>query len=191
MVAKTNRKTALTTTEAAVLGVLTWGPMSGYDLKKAIDSSVGYFWGPAKSGIYALLPRLAESGLATSRQIAQSGRPDKRVYRITARGRAALRTWIRTHPPLPIPIETHCCSSSSSAPSRRRKSSPRRSASAEKGRAARPDPGRVRPRGRSGRPVRRAHPDWGTSTQRRGPVGQEGRSGSEYGMTRPKVRQSR
>lgn len=103
MAAKPNRKTALTTTEAAVLGVLTWGPMSGYDLKKAIDSSVGYFWGPAKSGIYALLPRLAESGLATSRQIAQSGRPDKRVYRITARGRAALRTWIEDTPTPPDP----------------------------------------------------------------------------------------
>jgi PadR family transcriptional regulator, regulatory protein AphA len=96
-------KPALTTTEAAILGVLTGGAMSGYDLKKAIDASVGYFWGPAKSGIYALLPRLVSSGYATSREVAQSGRPDKRVYRITAAGRRALRSWIEDTPTPPDP----------------------------------------------------------------------------------------
>jgi DNA-binding PadR family transcriptional regulator len=96
-------KAALTTTEAALLGVLTIGAMSGYDLKKTIDASVGYFWGPAKSGIYALLPRLVASGLATSREVAQSGRPDKRIYRITARGRSALRSWIEETPAPPDP----------------------------------------------------------------------------------------
>jgi PadR family transcriptional regulator, regulatory protein AphA len=96
-------KRALTTTEAAILGVLTIGPMSGYDLKKAIDASVGYFWGPAKSGIYALLPRLVAAGHATSREVAQSGRPDKRIYRITAAGRKALRSWIEDTPAPPDP----------------------------------------------------------------------------------------
>jgi DNA-binding PadR family transcriptional regulator len=97
------RKPVLTTTEAAILGVLTIDAMSGYDLKKAIDASVGYFWGPAKSGIYAVLPRLVASGLATSREVAQSGRPDKRVYRITAAGRRALRSWIAETPAPPDP----------------------------------------------------------------------------------------
>lgn len=96
-------KPALTTTEAAILGVLTGGAMSGYDLKKAIDASVGYFWGPAKSGIYALLPRLVASGYATGRKVAQSGRPDKRVYRITTAGRRALRSWIEDTPAPPDP----------------------------------------------------------------------------------------
>ena len=50
----------LTTTEAAVLGLLSHGPRSGYDLRKAVELSVGYFWGPAKSQIYAVLPRLVE-----------------------------------------------------------------------------------------------------------------------------------
>jgi DNA-binding PadR family transcriptional regulator len=39
----------LTVTEVAVLGLLTRGPMSGYDLKKSAETSVGYFWDPAKS----------------------------------------------------------------------------------------------------------------------------------------------
>jgi PadR family transcriptional regulator AphA len=88
----------LTTTEVAVLGLLTRRPMSGYDLKKAIEGSVGYFWGPAKSQIYAVLPRLVAAGFATSRRIAQSSRPDKQLYRITAAGRRALKEWIEETP---------------------------------------------------------------------------------------------
>src|SRR2546428_6875353 len=93
----------LTTTEVAVLGLLMRMAMSGYDLKKAIDSSVAYFWGPAKSQIYAVLPRLVEAGLVTAKKVAQSQRPDKKVYRITAAGRAALRAWIEGTPPPPDP----------------------------------------------------------------------------------------
>jgi PadR family transcriptional regulator AphA len=94
---------ALTTTECAVLGLLTRRAMSGYDLKKAIETSVGYFWGPAKSQIYAVLPRLVEAGYATSKKVAQSQRPDKQVYRITARGREAFKEWIAEPPSPPQP----------------------------------------------------------------------------------------
>jgi len=97
------KTSTLTTTECAVLGLLARGPKSGYDLKKAIDRSVGYFWGPAKSQIYAVLPSLVEAGYATSRTVAQERRPDKEVYRITARGRAALRRWVEEAPASPTP----------------------------------------------------------------------------------------
>ena len=84
----------LTTTEAALLGLLAMGDASGYDLKKAVDASVGYFWLPAKSQIYAVLPRLVADRLATRRSVAQPHRPDKHVYRVSAQGRAALRRWL-------------------------------------------------------------------------------------------------
>jgi DNA-binding PadR family transcriptional regulator len=93
----------LTTTEAAVLGLLSHGSRSGYDLKKAVESSVGYFWGPAKSQIYAVLPRLVESGLASVKKVAQDQRPDKSVYRLTRAGRAALKAWIEETPAPPDP----------------------------------------------------------------------------------------
>src|SRR6476619_8200408 len=64
---------------------------SGYDLLKAIVRSVGFFWTPAKSQLYALLPKLVERGLLEARRIEQDKRPDKTVYRITKTGRAALR----------------------------------------------------------------------------------------------------
>jgi len=97
------KTTTLTTTEFAVLGLLARAPQSGYDLKKAVDRSVGYFWGPAKSQIYAVLPSLVAAGYATSRTVAQERRPDKQVYRITRAGRAALREWIEEAPDSPSP----------------------------------------------------------------------------------------
>jgi PadR family transcriptional regulator, regulatory protein AphA len=88
----------LTATECAVLGLLTKGERSGYDLAKKAERSVGYVWAPARSQIYAVLPRLVRQGLATSRKIRQSARPDKQVYRITTSGSAALRDWLETSP---------------------------------------------------------------------------------------------
>jgi DNA-binding PadR family transcriptional regulator len=81
----------ITLTECAVLGVLTRGEHSGYDLLKRIEGSVGFFWTPAKSQLYALLPKLVERGLLTARRVEQDKRPDKTLYRITPAGRRALR----------------------------------------------------------------------------------------------------
>ena len=90
------RAGGLTPTECAVLGLLARGgsELSGYDLRRLIAGSVGYFWGPARSQIYAVLPRLVAQGLATRREVAQSQRPDKHVYRITPSGERALRAWL-------------------------------------------------------------------------------------------------
>ena len=92
-------KTSLTTTEAALLGLLGLrGEKSGYDLKKSVDDSVGYFWRPAKTQIYAVLPRLVEAGYATRKAVEQSDRPDKHVYRVTAAGREAVTAWLEAPP---------------------------------------------------------------------------------------------
>jgi PadR family transcriptional regulator AphA len=89
---------SLTTTEAAILGLLRNGAMSGYDLRKEADRSVGYFWAPAKTQIYAALPKLVEAGHATSTKVVQETRPDKVVYELTPQGLEALRTWIAEAP---------------------------------------------------------------------------------------------
>jgi DNA-binding PadR family transcriptional regulator len=90
------RKTVtLSTTELSVLGLLTaFGEHSGYDLKKHAEAGVGYVWTAAKSQIYAVLPRLVEGGYATARRVEQSSRPDKQVYRITAKGEETFRAWL-------------------------------------------------------------------------------------------------
>jgi len=90
----------LTTTEAAVLALLAIeGERSGYDLVKAVTQAIGHIWAPARSGLYAALPRLVKLGLAESRAVAQASRPDKHVYRSTRGGRAALDAWLETVEP--------------------------------------------------------------------------------------------
>ena len=84
----------LTTTEYAVLGLLTFGDASGYDLSRMASRSVGYMWAPSKSQTYKVLPRLVEWGLAEGREVEQRGRPDKAIYRVTDDGLRALRAWI-------------------------------------------------------------------------------------------------
>jgi DNA-binding PadR family transcriptional regulator len=88
------RTIELTTTEAVALGVLAEGERSGYDLLKRVESSVGHIWSPAKSQLYAVLPRLVESGLARRRMVRQATRPDKQLYRLTPNGKQAVRAWL-------------------------------------------------------------------------------------------------
>ena len=84
-------------TAYAVLGLLSFGPGSGYDLKQFADRSISHFyWSPARSQIYGELRRLKKHGLVTEVLVRQVNRPDKRVYRITVEGRELLRQWIET-----------------------------------------------------------------------------------------------
>ena len=85
----------LTTTEAAVLALLAIeGERSGYDLLKLVSKAIAYVWAPARSQLYAVLPRLVRDGLATRRDVAQAGRPDKQLYRLTPEGKAVLDAWL-------------------------------------------------------------------------------------------------
>lgn len=72
------------------LGMLTGGEASGYDLKKNFESSFGHFFAAGYGSIYPALASLAEQGLVDCEEIPQEGKPDRKVYRITAAGRAQL-----------------------------------------------------------------------------------------------------
>jgi PadR family transcriptional regulator AphA len=86
----------VTTTEAAVLALLAIerGEHSGYDLLKSVAKAIGFVWSPARSQLYAVLPRLVAAGHATSRRVRQDTRPDKELYAITDAGREAVRAWL-------------------------------------------------------------------------------------------------
>jgi DNA-binding PadR family transcriptional regulator len=86
----------LTVTEYAVLGLLSEGERSGYDLVRDARRSIGFFWAPAQSHVYRVLPRLVDRDLAVRRVVAQATRPDKQVYRLTAAGQDELRRWLET-----------------------------------------------------------------------------------------------
>ena len=83
--------TSVTATEVAVLGLLADGERSGYDLLRSAEQSVGFFWTPAKTQLYAVLRKLVDNGFATSRLVRQSERPDKTLYRLTDTGLERLR----------------------------------------------------------------------------------------------------
>lgn len=72
------------------LGMLTDGRASGYDLKKQFESSFGHFFAAGYGSIYPALSTLAKEGLVECEEIAQDGRPDRKVYAITDKGREQL-----------------------------------------------------------------------------------------------------
>ncbi|HEX4814413.1 MAG TPA: helix-turn-helix transcriptional regulator [Nonomuraea sp.] len=82
----------------AILAVLARGDRTGYDLATAMRRPVGYFWTAGHSQIHAELQKLRASGLIGFRTEHGPGPQDKKVYRLTDDGMAALREWI-TEPP--------------------------------------------------------------------------------------------
>jgi DNA-binding PadR family transcriptional regulator len=75
------------------------GPASAYDLLKRVGKAIAYVWAPAKTQLYAVLPRLARDGLAEATATRDGARPEKQVYAITAAGRGALAAWHETVEP--------------------------------------------------------------------------------------------
>ena len=91
-----------------ILGLLSFGEMSGYDLKQTADMSVAHFYAsPARSQIYTELRRLSELGYVEAREVEQSDRPDKRLYKVTRSGQAALREWLENTPTSTDVIKSH------------------------------------------------------------------------------------
>jgi DNA-binding PadR family transcriptional regulator len=72
------------------LGMLTDGPASGYDLKKQFESTFAHFFAAGYGSIYPALSSLAEQDLVSCEEIAQEGKPDRKVYEITDKGREFL-----------------------------------------------------------------------------------------------------
>jgi PadR family transcriptional regulator AphA len=83
----------------AILGFLSYEPLSGYGLKKAFDRSVQHFWPANQSQIYSTLARMKEDGLVNQEVIEREDRLDKKVYHITEDGLEELHRWLAT--PLP------------------------------------------------------------------------------------------
>ncbi len=77
----------------AILVCLVEQPMSGYDLARSFQTSIGFFWKADHQQIYRELAKLRERGWVEGHEIIQTGSPNKFVYSITSTGRAALRAW--------------------------------------------------------------------------------------------------
>jgi DNA-binding PadR family transcriptional regulator len=64
-----------------------------------VQQAIAQVWSPARSGLYAVLPRLVANGCASRRTVSQTTRPDKQLYSVTRTGRASLDAWLETVEP--------------------------------------------------------------------------------------------
>ena len=90
-----------------ILGVLLRQPRSGYEIVKQLE-----YVRPVKtSQVYPTLARLENYGFVVSDDVVQDGRPNKRVYSVTAAGESTVKDWIGTDPAPPIWRETRLINS--------------------------------------------------------------------------------
>ncbi|MCA9982807.1 MAG: PadR family transcriptional regulator [Anaerolineales bacterium] len=77
-----------------LLGMLHKGPRSGYELNKALNTVVHYFWDADQSRIYRTLNGLVDSGWVSYETFIQEDNPNKKVYSLTNSGLVELRRWL-------------------------------------------------------------------------------------------------
>jgi DNA-binding PadR family transcriptional regulator len=77
-----------------LLGLLNYGPMTGYELYKVFKDSLSFFWQAQTSQIYRELSAMERNGWLTSERVMQNEKPNKKVYSITDMGRAELLDWL-------------------------------------------------------------------------------------------------
>jgi DNA-binding PadR family transcriptional regulator len=78
----------------AILSLLAHDPLTGYELMKLFDGSVGYFWHATHPQIYKELARLEAAGEIAHRSVEQRGRPTKKIYSLSDSGRRKLIEWL-------------------------------------------------------------------------------------------------
>ncbi len=69
----------------AILGILTDGPLHGYELKRVLAASEHGFWTVSFGSLYPALRRLEKQGFIS---VSTDGGPRRKVYQLTAEGKA-------------------------------------------------------------------------------------------------------
>lgn len=78
----------------AIMTALIDDDLSGYELARDFESSLGFFWRASHQQIYQELHKLADKQWLNKREVNQSGKPNKIVYGLTLSGREALADWV-------------------------------------------------------------------------------------------------
>jgi DNA-binding PadR family transcriptional regulator len=81
------------------LGILTFHEASGYEIKKMVeDDAFAHFIDASYGSIYPALTKMLKEGLVSVRAEEQAGKPDKKVYAITGKGRKELASALAVDP---------------------------------------------------------------------------------------------
>src|SRR5262245_20525968 len=76
-----------------VLGLLSEGPKSGYDIKTEVEEVINHFWKESFGSIYPVLEQLEGEELIAPAPGPEDGR-GRRAYVLTRKGRTALARWL-------------------------------------------------------------------------------------------------
>ncbi len=82
----------------AILGLLHYRNMHGYEIKGHIERHFGHMWTINYGQLYPNLKSMQEEGLITLADVSPSdlGGPHKKLYAITANGREAFVSWLES-----------------------------------------------------------------------------------------------
>jgi len=78
-----------------ILGLLSYSPMSGYDLTKAFGQSLTFFWSAQTSQIYRELEAMKACGWIEAKEERQRGHMVSTVHALTDAGREELSRWLK------------------------------------------------------------------------------------------------
>jgi DNA-binding PadR family transcriptional regulator len=78
----------------AIMTALIEDDLSGYELARDFETSLGFFWQASHQQIYQELRKLADKGWLARREVKQKGKPNKIIYGLTKKGRKALAAWV-------------------------------------------------------------------------------------------------
>lgn len=76
-----------------ILRLLSEKPMHGFEIMEQIFDRTGGMWRPGPSAIYPTLTWLEDNGYVETAQIEAQGEKARKPYRITAKGREALKDY--------------------------------------------------------------------------------------------------
>ncbi len=85
----------------ALLGLLTYRPATGYELKTAFNKSIHFFWNATLPQIYRTLKQMEEKGWLTVMVEHQDGKPSRKRYHVTEAGQGEHRRWLKEVPEIP------------------------------------------------------------------------------------------
>lgn len=84
----------LTLLERTLLGILSLGQASGYEVRRQLQLSPGLGFSASTGAVYPALRRLEAAGLISGEVRRGGSRPESRVFRLTEPGKDALLAWL-------------------------------------------------------------------------------------------------
>ena len=90
----------------AILGYLSWQPMTGYELKKLFAGSLFIPWSGNNNQIYRTLVQLHDEELVKLEVQQQPSAPPRKIYTTSEKGLHELQQWLMSPPEAPVSKKT-------------------------------------------------------------------------------------